>query len=229
MKKTFALVLSFVLGTALLTACGSSASSSQASSSQQNTSQPASESTTVPPTLEDAVYRGEVLSVNEETGDFEVAQLPGFNYGSETVVFHVTEETEFEPDEVVLAEGMFVEVTFNGVMTRSMPPQATADEVKVISNMSEGIIVNGEVQSVEKVDDMLRITIVPLELVEQNASESSMENLVILTVEQDDLEGITVDDLVAGTKVSAVTSGIAAMSIPPQMPVIALMPYNWEA
>ena len=40
------------------------------------------------------------------------------------------------------------------------------------------------------------------------------------------LEGLKGEDLVEGLKVCAVTSGIAALSLPPIMPVVALLPYT---
>ena len=40
------------------------------------------------------------------------------------------------------------------------------------------------------------------------------------------LEGLKGEDLVEGLKVSAVTNGIAAMSSPPIMQAVALLPYS---
>lgn len=54
-----------------------------------------------------------------------------------------------------------------------------------------------------------------------------MSTTVTLTVPMTALEeGLTGKDLVEGLKVSAVTMGIAAMSMPPIMPVVALLPYT---
>ena len=66
-------------------------------------------------------------------------------------------------------------------------------------------------------------------MVHAPAGEDVRENYVILQVPAGALEQLAADELVAGLAVSAVTRGIAALSLPPQMPVVALLLYTAAA
>lgn len=169
----------------------------------------------------DVVYRGEVSALGEES--ITVTQMHGYNYGQPSIVFHLNEETE--TDGAKLALGAYVEVTYNGILTRSMPGQGTALQVRVIATYSQGILVNGRIQSAETGKDGYRLVVLPFEN-EKAGEEAGFADSVILNVPSDALEGLEESDLVAGTEVCAVTKGIATMSLPPQMPVYALLPYT---
>ncbi len=228
MKRKLALIFALVMGVALLAACGSTASSSSSSSSVAPASSSTSEETPSTPIVGTMVYRGKLAEVTDTT--IKVEQMPGHDYGFESVIFNIDENTVVAPDGGELVVGGFVEVTYSGVMTRSIPPQATALDIYVLSNsdvLTSGIIVNGTIESVEKVDKDLRITITPVTPGE-TASASVEQGKIILIVPTDALEGISEAELVEGTMVSAVTNGIAALSEPPQMPVRALLLFNWE-
>jgi hypothetical protein len=160
----------------------------------------------------DLIYRGEVTSVSED-GSILVTQVPGHNYGQGSILFHISDKIAKELGDT-LAVGAFVE--------RSLPAQGTATSVTLIAPFSEGIVQNGEILSVTPGKDGYSISLLPLgaELTDD------LRNTITLTVHMFALEGLTGEDLVAGLKVSAVTSGIAAMSSPPIMPVVALLPYT---
>lgn len=168
------------------------------------------------------VYRGEIKSA--ENGDILVAQLPGHNYGQPSILFHLNDKLRSSLGDT-LVSGAFVEVSYNGMLTRSIPPQGNAQTVKVIASFSDGIVVNGVIQSVTPGKDGYSITILPIGTVATGASEDMLHETV-LTVPMLALEGLTEADLVAGLSVCAVTRGIATMSLPPQMPVVALLPYT---
>ena len=228
MKRKLALFFSLVMGVALLAACGSTASSSSSASSVPAGSSSMKEEASSMPVLSDMVYRGKLTEVSDTT--ITVEQLPGHNYGFETVVFNLTDETKMQPEGGELVVGGFVEVTYNGVMTRSIPPQATAAEIYVLSNsdvMTTGIIVNGTIETVDKIENNLHILVAPVATGEV-ASAGAEQGKIVLIVPTDALEGITEAELVEGTIVSAVTNGIAALSEPPQMSVRALLLFNWE-
>ena len=233
MKKRSLLAGALSLTLLLLAGCGASASSSSSvpasstpASSSEVASKDSSSQSTVP--LPEGVYRGRVESVTDT--DFTVAQMPGFDYGMERIVFHRDDNTIITTEGMEITEDAFVEVFYNGILTRSLPPQGTAGEVGVIATFSEGIIVNGTITAFETTTDGYTITILPFEgdtpsAIEEAAS-ASFENMVILNVPKDALENITEDELKEGTAVSAVTKGIAAMSLPPQMPVHTLLPFT---
>lgn len=229
MKNKWTVLMAGLAATGLLlSACSSASSSSSAPASSAPASVPSSSqassvadsSMEQPPALESMVYRGKVVSVAED-GSFEVAQLEGFDYGQPSIIFHVDDNTKMLDNTTEITVDGFVEVTFNGILTRSLPPQATAETVTMLMPTAEGMIQNGTIQSVEEVNGTYMVTIVPF-----TAPNNDMENLVILLVQEDALEHLTVEDLKEGTEVSAVTNGIAAMSLPPQMPVRAIMPFT---
>ncbi len=168
----------------------------------------------------DIVYRGEITSISED-GSILVTQLPGHNYGQASILFHVSNKIQKELGDT-LAVGAFVEVRYDGRLTRSLPAQGTAKSVSVIASYSDGIIQNGEILSVTPGKDGYSISLLPFgaELTDD------LSNTITLTVHMFALEGLTGEELVKGLKVSAVTSGIAAMSMPPIMPVVALLPYT---
>lgn len=166
------------------------------------------------------VYRGTVTAVNED-GSFEVQQLAGHNYGQASIVFRAGKSV-LDKLETPLAPGAFVEVRYNGVLTRSLPPQGTAASITQIASFSDGIIQNGTILSVTTGKDGYSISLLPFGA----EKTDDLRNTITLTVYMFALEGLTEKDLVEGLKVCAVTSGIAAESLPPIMQVVALLPYT---
>lgn len=208
MKRIWMMMALLVVGPVVLAACGASAAGTGSGQPQD----------AVP--VEPQVYRGEVEEKLED-GSIRLVQLAGHNYGQESIVFHINDTTVLDVSVAQLETGAYVEVSYNGILTRSMPPQGNADTVRVVAPRSEGIVVNGTIQTVGKTDTGYTIHLLPLDAV-----DNSFQNQVILTVPTEALEGLTEEDLVAGAQVSAVTKGIAALSLPPQMPVDTLLPYS---
>ncbi len=199
MKKTIAYFAMVLAGTALLFACGKV------------------------PAAEELIYRGEVTSITEN-GDILVTQQAGHNYGQSEILFHLSDKLLSSLGDA-LKSGAFIEVAYNGALTRSLPPQGTAISVNVIASYSEGIIQNGVIQSITPGKDGYSITILPIGVI-TTGTDADMNQQTVLTVPMTALEGLVEADLVAGTQVSAVTMGIATMSLPPIMPVVALLPYT---
>ena len=169
---------------------------------------------------DDLVYRGEVTSISED-GSILVTQVPGHNYGQASILFHVSDAIAKELGDSLVV-GAFVEVHYDGRLTRSLPAQGTANSVTVIASYSEGIVQNGTILSVTPGKDGYSISLLPL----GEEKRDDLSNTITLTVHMFALEGLKGEDLVEGLKVCAVTSGIAALSLPPIMPVVALLPYT---
>ena len=171
-------------------------------------------------TASDLVYRGRVTSISE-SGDVLVTQVPGHNYGQASILFHVNAKLLKELGDTLVPDA-FVEVHYDGRLTRSLPAQGTASALSVIAPFTEGVVQNGTILSVTTGKDGYSISLLPL-----GAEQTEdMSNTITLTVYMTALEGLTGADLVAGLKVSAVTSGISTMSMPPIMQVFALTPYT---
>jgi hypothetical protein len=197
MKKTILLTALVLAGAMLLTACAGSSAAADLSN----------------------VYRGEITSI--EGGDILVTQLPGHNYGQASILFHVSDKIAKELGDTLVV-GAYVEVKYDGRLTRSLPAQGTAGSVSVIAGFSEGIVQNGTILSVTPGKDGYSISLLPFGA----EKTDDLSNTVTLTVPMFSLEGLSEKDLVEGLKVSAVTMGIAAMSMPPIMPVVVLLPYS---
>ncbi len=168
----------------------------------------------------DVIYRGEISSIAED-GSILVEQLPGHNYGQASIMFHVSEKTAKELGDALIV-GAFVEVHYDGKLTRSLPAQGTASSIIVIAPYSEGVIQNGTILDVTPGKDGYIISLLPL----GEEKKDDLSNTITLTVHMFALEGLTEADLVEGAKVSAVTSGIVLESLPPIMQVVALLPYT---
>ncbi len=168
----------------------------------------------------DVLYRGEITSISEN-GSILVTQVEGHNYGQPSILFHVSESIAAELGDQ-LAQGAFVEVHYDGKLTRSLPGQATAESIRVIASFSDGIVQNGTILSVTPGKDGYSISLLPL----GEEKREDLSNTITLTVPMTALEGLTAEELVEGLQVSAVTTGIAALSLPPIMPVVALLPYT---
>lgn len=168
------------------------------------------------------VYRGRVET--NQNGQMAVAQLEGHDYGAPLVVFHLQQEAQ---SSMQIKEGAFVEVWYNGIFTRSMPPQATAQKVVSIAASAQNILINGTLQSVQNRGEFYHIKLMP-HMAEQSLQAlglaASTKNTVMLVVPLNALEGIDPEELVEGAQLSAVTKGIATLSLPPQYPVHALLP-----
>ncbi len=161
---------------------------------------------------ETMIYRGEITELSEE--NITVSQLPGYDYGQEEIVFTWRQEQNETQPEL----GMYVQVAYDGALTRSIPPQATALEVSVLAPLSEGALWGGEIISSEPTEEGYRI---------EMQAESPREELVIVHVPLEALEQLDETDLVEGAKVLAVTNGAMTASLPPQISAWALLP--WEA
>lgn len=223
MKKIIATTLALSFSVLMLAACGSSASS--ASSSETSSSSKESTSSETTPALS-GVYRGTVTDYTDKL--LTVEQVEGYDYGQSSIVFNISDDTVISDNGVDIVPGAFVEITYDGALTRSIPPQSNAESVNVIASFSEGIVQNGVIKNFSIEDDNYYISIKPLETDSDSSSEVVDDEFsgTILIVPKDALENITEKELVAGTKISAVTSGIATASLPPQMPVLALLPYT---
>lgn len=197
MKKSILLTALVLAGALLFTACAGSA----------------------PANLE-SVYRGEITSMQED-GSILVSQLPGHNYGQASILFHVSNKIAKELGDKLVV-GAYVEVKYDGRLTRSLPAQGTAGSINVIASFSEGIVQNGTILSVTPGKDGYSISLLPFGA----EKTDDLSNTVTLTVPMFSLEGLSSADLNEGLKVSAVTMGIAAMSLPPIMPVVVLLPYT---
>lgn len=172
------------------------------------------------PAANDLVYRGTLTSISED-GSILVTQVAGHNYGQASILFHVDEKISKVLGDT-LKQDAFVEVHYDGRLTRSIPAQGNATSVTVIAPYSDGIVQNGTILSVTPGKDGYSISLLPLGA----QKTDDLSNTITLTVPMLALEGLTEKDLVEGLTVSAVTSGIAAMSMPPIMPVVALLPYT---
>lgn len=203
LQKT--IVSSLMAAAALLcSACGTAVSSGTSAGSQG----------------EPVVYRGSVVDTRPD-GSIEVAQLEGHGYGQASIVFQIDEGTYIDTANGTPNQNAYVEVYYSGALTRSLPPQATAQEITVIATQSDGVVQNGTVMGSEQTEDGWRVDLLPFD------AEDEWANYIILTVPADALEGLEAEDLgTPGTQVSAVTRGIATMSLPPQMPVVKLLPYT---
>lgn len=237
MKKLSVLLTAGLVCMALLAACAASPASSQnsmvpaadeaAQLSETDPQQSSLPDESAPETEEELIYRGRVSEMGE--GTILVEQLPGYNYGQPSIMFHVDENTAMGEGEPELGVDAFVEVSYSGILTRSLPAQGTALKVTVITSFSEGILVNGTIDEIEEIDGNYRITLLPFAAAQAAAEsgvEPGFENMIILTVPTDALENIEAEELVPGAEVCAVTTGIAALSLPPQMPVRVLLPYS---
>lgn len=198
MKKFFVMMSLVVAGALLLSGCAAGAKQT-----------------------DELVYRGEITSISED-GSILVTQVPGHNYGQASILFHVSDALAKELGSS-LAVGAFVEVRYDGKLTRSLPAQGTASSIAVIANYSEGIVQNGTILSVTPGKDGYSISLLPLS---EAAKKDDLSNTITLAVHIFALEGLKGEDLVEGLKVSAVTNGIAAMSSPPIMQAVALLPYT---
>ena len=113
---------------------------------------------------------------------------------------NLTEDTAIEGVET-LELGHVAFVTYNGMMTRSLPPQITALRVSVYAVEGTVTEVKGTVKSVEEG----RITI------------ETENGDVVLTLPED------APELAVGDAITAYTTGISTMSLPPIQNAVAII------
>lgn len=216
MKKTLTIIAMLALVGGILAGCAPREAEPASEPQQQDAGQTQEESMTDAQGQE-LIYRGRIDSLSDDS--IIVTQLEGFDYGQPSIMFHITGDTITEDSGMEWGEGAFVEVSYDGRLTRSIPAQGTALTLTVLSTHSEGIIKNGEIVSVAEAGDGYTITLMPFDAQSDN-------DIVLLNVPGDALEELSAEELVEGLKVCAITRGIAALSMPPQMPVYKLMPYS---
>ncbi len=206
--KRLCLCLVCMLG---LCSCAESASEPSATSVQ--TVSAAQEQESAENSEEPLLYRGEITALSE--GQMTVTQLPGYDYGQESILFLLPEQAAEAQENGDFAPGMYVQATYDGTLTRSIPPQATALEVSVLAPMSDGVLWSGSIVSSTREEEGYRIEL---------QAESPRQELVVLNVPEEALENMEEADLVEGARVLAVGNGAMTASLPPQMPVVALLP-----
>lgn len=169
-----------------------------------------------------AIYRGRVSEIENDILRVEQV-LPGFDYRQPAIRFHLGDETVFLPEGARPAVGAFVEVVYSGMLTRSIPAQGQAKSVRFISPLADTAIINGTITSVSLGEGTYRLGIRSLA---PTPTPDAAPFEAILIVPATALENIPPEALVEGQTVSAITTGIAALSMPPQLPVHALLPYT---
>ena len=110
-----------------------------------------------------------------------------------------------------LQVGMLINAVFSSTMTRSIPPQATAYRIRIVSNPSPENITEGRIIDIDRQNRSFTII--------SNANQTSVirfivpENAIIR-----DIFGrqINFSDLVAGLRVRVRHAGFMTASIPPQ-------------
>lgn len=162
------------------------------------------------------IYYG---TISEVTPDgFEVTGYEHRNFGNERIRFLVNDETKFEGEAGNfndITAGDFVQVYHDNKMTRSIPPQCFA--AKVTKSAEDMYVMNCEVvEAPVKNGDNYQVLV---------ASLDDARNQSILTYSAD-TDVAVVGDLLVGTKITVLTSGIATMSLPPQVPVVQIAEYQ---
>ncbi len=252
MKKI--LLTTALAGLFLFSACTSSETSSVSTPDSESSSTAPSSQSTVSSEASSAqedtqsdllTYYGRVDEVDTENNTITVSQAEGQTSGNETIVFQLAEDTEIESGGFELAVDAFVAVHYDGILTRSIPPMGTVSSLDIIASFSEGVVQNGTISEVMSDENGYMIHIIPftsayeedaavaVASIDTSASIDAVasatadtSNVLILNVPMDALVDLSEEDLVPGAEISAVTQGISTMSMPPQMPVIALMPYT---
>ncbi len=251
MKKL--LLATALSGLFLFSACTSSeAPSVSTPDSESSSTAPSSQSTAsseASSAQEDTqsgllTYYGRIDEVDTENNTITVSQVEGQTSGNETIVFQLAENTDIASGDFELAADAFVAVHYDGILTRSIPPMGNVSSLDIIAPFSEGVVQNGTISEVMSDENGYMIHIIPFTSayaddavavapIDDAASTDAVasattdtSNILILNVPMDALGELSEEDLVPGAEISAVTQGISTMSLPPQMPVIALMPYT---
>ena len=132
-----------------------------------------------------------------------------------------------------LKSGMVVKVTYNGMVTRSLPPQITAIDVEIISKGDESAVLtprssgNDELFSmtatVKSIDDGITVEVVESEY----AAGSYVIYVADATVITDSIgNAITVSDISVGDTLYIEYEGAVTLSLPPKTTAIRITSYN---
>ncbi|RVU54413.1 hypothetical protein [Anaerosphaera multitolerans] len=163
------------------------------------------------------IYRGIITEKDENF--ITVEQVNGFNYGIPKITFLINKETAFSVNAVELELGHFIEVQYKNNPYVSKPNEITASEIILISTFGEDILKNGNIISSTPIDaDNFRVEI------ETIVDGQSSSTTIILLVPVESMEILSPEDLTEGLLISAITKGVATASIPPQYPVLYLLP-----
>lgn len=174
------------------------------------------------PELEQEIAKGDILEAEDNAitiGQGDTAQY----------IFHVNDDTEIvnQKGEALnfdsLDKGMTVEVYYNGILTRSIPPQGTADKIVVFTDNGvekpENVEIDGTI--VEVGTDRITISTDGDDLDDVN-------NHFVLIVSEEtkitDKNGkkMELSDLKEGMEVEAVHAEATTASIPPQSAAISI-------
>lgn len=172
-------------------------------------------------------------SVKAEGGILEVGETSitiGEN-GQATYIFHIDGETQIVDEAGAalsladLKKGMDADVFYNGVLTRSIPPQGTADKIVVDTDIeetkpAEDVEIDGTI--VEVGEDRITIS------TDSDALDDVNNHFVLIVSEDTKItdkngKALTLSDLKEGMEVEAVHAAATTFSIPPQSAAISIV------
>lgn len=156
----------------------------------------------------------ETIYVSSEDGMYLLYDI---NRGGEVLV-NVTENTAITDesgkafDIANLEVGQVLEVVYDDIMTRSLPPMTNALEI-IVKNSENKVVVTDVVASVEKDEDFVQIIVGDEKEVASMTAFNLSEDVKIKFLNGEDAK---IDDIEAGMEITVVASSISTKSIPQQ-------------
>lgn len=214
MFKRFLCGVAVLFSLPILAACGANAVATSAKGNLQNSVSSSLNEVNAPSTSDNKTYRGRVDDANSER--LTVSQLPGYDYGQESIVFAISPDTIVQQNGQELVKNCYVEVEYDGTLTRSLPPQGNAIKISIIALYSDNVILNGSVQNIKKAESGYLLQLQPFD---------ESQPIVTLIVPANASEFLQ-EELPKGTKLSVVTRGTTSLTYPPQYSVYKVLLYS---
>ena len=198
--------LLLVLGTVLIAGCLDSDSDNSLNDSNN---------TNIPPIADAALYRGNVINVEDDNGQLTVTleQVAGTNFGAAEMNFLITENTNISFNQSEIVNGKYMEIYY-GPTEGSSP---TAIVVNLLPD-ADKCVYNGVLEDFTPDEDSQSGTIT----LKLNDSEAIM----VFAYSSSTQFYLTVSDLQQGDMLNIYTSGSVSDTEPPQTGALEVRMYR---
>ena len=175
-----------------------------------------------------SLYRGTVTEVSLEqgVGSFTLAQAAGTDYGQEERTFTVDQSARFSYPLERLKAGAYVEVFYGGEQS---PARVIASNYL---GEEELVVYNGVLLGVQQGEDGQSLVMAPLEDL-LLCGNSTLEELyplaeIVFHCGEETQFYLSADQLVLGTRLNILHTGVTTRSLPPQGNALEVRPWRGE-
>lgn len=161
------------------------------------------------------LYKGKVNKITETKDGLNILvnRLDGDKNQYESLIFHINKDTALNIEKQNLKIGDNVDIFYSGMVTRSLPGQATAIAV---NKVQETFVYEGEINKIIDTKYGKMVSVV------SHNKDANFEEIVFNVSNDTKFTNGSLSDLKVGAKIKAVHGPAMTMSLPPQTAALGI-------